>query len=142
MTLPASGTISLNDIRVELQQASTNVSLGALSNLAGFVDPDAVSEFYGFSYEPYNTFEIHNDPYVDGSEACLFGADDNLMLFFAGSGGTPACPTTGVRLFTNAALTTPFDGQDSYWKSNQCNASYYIINPDDGGGLIEGITAC
>lgn len=142
MALPSSGPLSLNDIRVELQQAQANSSLGALSDLAGFAAPDAVSDFYGFSFENYNTFEIHNDPYDNGNEACLFGADDNLMLFFAGSGGTPACPTTGVRLFTDTGLTVSFQGQASYWKSNQCNASYYIVNDNEPGGFIEGITAC
>ena len=141
MALPSSGTLSLNDIRVELQQASTNVSLGAMSNLVGFVDPDAVSEFYGYSYAAYNTFSIYNDPYNESTEACLFGGADNLTLYFAGSGGTPACPTSGVYVFTDSALTTEFNGQGRYWKSNQCNAAFYIIkNIKDG--FIEGVIGC
>jgi hypothetical protein len=138
MTLPASGTISLNDIRVELQQASTNVSLGAMSNLVGFVDPDAVSEFYGYSYANYNTFSIVNTGYDTPGDACDDKGADNLTLYFAGSGGTPACPTTSVVLYTNTALTNVFDGLFQHWRSNQCNASYYILD----NGFIEGITAC
>lgn len=138
MTLPASGTISLNDIRVELQQASTNVSLGAMSNLVGFVDPDAVSEFYGYSYAAYNTFAIINTGYDSSGDACDDKGADNLTLYFAGSGGTPACPSTSVILYTNTALTNAFDGLFQYWRSNQCNASYYILDT----GFIEGITSC
>lgn len=138
MTLPASGTISLNDIRVELQQASTNVSLDALSNLAGFTNPDAVSEFYGFSYANYNTFEIVNSQQDGSDESCALFGDDDLTLYFSGSGGTPACPSTSVILYTNTALTTAFNGNAKYWKSNQCNSSYYILST----GFIEGITAC
>lgn len=138
MALPSSGPLSLNDIRVELQQAQANSSLGALSNLAGFTDPDAVSEFYGFSFAAYNTFSIINEGYDEPESACDNKGSDNLTLYFSGSGGTPACPSTSVVLYTNTALTNEFDGLFQYWRSNQCNASYYIL--DDG--FIEGITAC
>lgn len=138
MTLPASGTISLNDIRVELQQASTNVSLGDMSNLVGFVDPDAVSEFYGYSYPLYNTFDIVNSQQDGSDEACSLFGDDDLTLYFSGSGGTPACPAQGVTLYTNSALTTAFNGGGNWWKSNQCNAAYNILS----NGFIEGISAC
>jgi hypothetical protein len=138
MALPSSGQLSLNDIRVELGLAQSNVSLGSMSNSVGFTDPDAVSEFYGYSAANYNTFAIVNTGYDDGEEACGDINDDNLTLYFAGSGGTPACPTTSVILYTDTALTNVFDGLFQYWRSNQCNASYYIL--DDG--FIEGITAC
>ena len=138
MALPSSGPLSLNDIRVELQQAQANSSLGTLSDLAGFAAPDAVSDFYGYSYANYNTFSIINTGYDNGEEACGDGNDDNLTLYFSGSGGTPACPTTSVILYTDTALTNVFDGLSQYWRSNQCNASYYIMED----GFIEGITAC
>jgi hypothetical protein len=138
MALPSSGTLSLNDIRVELGLAQSNVSLGSMSNSVGFTDPDAVSEFYGYSYANYNTFSIINTGYDDSGTACGNKDDDNLTLYFAGSGGTPACPTTGVILYTDTALTNVFDGLFQYWRSNQCNASYYIMED----GFIEGITAC
>ena len=138
MTLPASGTISLNDIRVELQQASANVSLGAMSNLVGFVDPDAVSEFYGYSYPLYNTFAINDTSYNEATEACELGASDNKTLYFAGTGGTAACPAQAVTLYTNSALTAAFNGGGNWWKSNQCNAAHNITS----GGYIESISAC
>jgi hypothetical protein len=138
MTLPASGTISLNDIRVELQQASTNVSLGAMSNLVGFVDPDAVSEFYGYSYPLYNTFDIINNGRDSSAGACSLLVDDDLTLYFTGSGGTPACPAQGVTLYTNSALSTLFNGGGNWWKSNQCNAAHNITSE----GFIESISAC
>jgi hypothetical protein len=138
MTLPASGTISLNDIRVELQQASTNVSLGAMSNLVGFVDPDAVSEFYGYSYAAYNTFGILDTSYGEYVDACARDVSDNKTLYFAGSGGTPACPAQGVTLYTNSALTTAYNGGGFWWRSKQCNAAYNILSD----GFIEAIQAC
>ncbi len=49
MALPTSGQLSLRDIQVELGAASTNISLGAMSDTAGFLAPDKVSDFYGYS---------------------------------------------------------------------------------------------
>jgi hypothetical protein len=138
MALPASGPLSLNDIRVELQEAQANSSLGALSDIAGFAAPDAVSDFYGYSYANYNTFSIINTGYDDAGSACDNKGSDNLTLYFAGSGGTPACPSTSVILYTNTALTNVFDGLLQYWRSSACGSSYYILDT----GFIEGITAC
>jgi len=50
MALPASGQISINDIRTEFGISSG--SLGYLSDLAGFSAPDAMSDFY--SYNAYS----------------------------------------------------------------------------------------
>lgn len=138
MALPSSGTISLNDIRVELQQAQANSSLDTLSNLAGFTNPDAVSEFYGFSYIAYNTFEINETSYNEYAGACELGGSDNKTLYFSGSGGTPACPAVGARLYTNTALSAVFNGGGLWWKSNQCNAAYNVLS----NGNIEVISAC
>jgi hypothetical protein len=46
MALPPSGQLSIGDIRTEL--GSSSGSLRALSALAGFSSPDAISEFYGY----------------------------------------------------------------------------------------------
>ena len=138
MTLPASGTISLNDIRIELQQASANVSLGAMSNLVGFVDPDAVSEFYGYSYPLYNTLTINEIPKDTYEDACELADSDKKTVYFAGGGGTPACPAQGVTLYTNSALTTAYNGDGQWYGSTQCNAAHNITSE----GYIESISAC
>ena len=129
MPLPSSGTLSLNDIRVELGLAQSNVSLRSMSNTAGFSTPDAVSEFYGYPPTPnYRTFAIVNFPTTSG-EVCSIRDEDNLTLYFeeAGGDGSPGCPSAGVYVFEDPGLTIAFDGQDSWWYSNQCNAGYYII---------------
>lgn len=49
MAVPSSGELRLYaDIGVELGVAQSNVSLGAMSNSAGFPEPDAMSDFYGY----------------------------------------------------------------------------------------------
>ena len=52
MAVPSSGQLRLRaDIALEVDgdATGTNVSLGTLSNDAGFTDPDNMSEFYGYS---------------------------------------------------------------------------------------------
>ena len=52
MPVPSSGQLRLRgDIALEVDGAATgtNVSLCTLSNTAGFTEPDAMSDFYGFS---------------------------------------------------------------------------------------------
>lgn len=52
MPVPSSGQLRLRaDIANEVDGSATgdNVSLGTLSNTAGFTEPDAMSEFYGYS---------------------------------------------------------------------------------------------
>jgi hypothetical protein len=49
MAVPSSGQLRLYaDIGTELGVAQSDVSLGTMSNSAGFTDPDAMSEFYGY----------------------------------------------------------------------------------------------
>ncbi len=49
MAVPSSGQLRLYaDIGVELSVAQSNVSLGSMSNSAGFPEPDAMSDFYGY----------------------------------------------------------------------------------------------
>lgn len=144
MALPSSGQLSLNDIRVELGLAQSNVSLGSMSNSVGFTDPDAVSEFYGYSAAlGYRTFSIVNFRTNQGEVCSIFGEDD-LTLYYAETGGdgSPGCPSAGVYLWQDTELSVAFDGNNSYWYSNQCNAGYYIVTVGDLPNFIEGVTPC
>lgn len=49
MAVPSSGELRLYaDIGVELGVSQSNVSLGSMSDSAGFAEPDAMSDFYGY----------------------------------------------------------------------------------------------
>lgn len=49
MAVPSSGELRLYaDIGVELGVPQSDVSLGSMSNSAGFAEPDAMSDFYGY----------------------------------------------------------------------------------------------
>ena len=131
MALPPSGPISINDIRIQLGQAQGNNSLRALSNLAGFSTPDAMSEFYG--YPPATrVFLVEPGTRSQGEVCGLDGGE--FPVYWGGSG----CPNVGSTFYTDEGLTTPFDGQDLWWKSYQCNAGFYIM----GNGFIEGKVNC
>ena len=55
MAIKSSGSLRLRyDIAAEVNGASSNISLGDLSNVVGFANPDAMSEFYGYSSTPPN----------------------------------------------------------------------------------------
>ena len=144
MALPSSGPLSINDIRVELGQAQANSSLRSLSNLAGFSTPDAISEFYGYSPAlGYRTFSIVNFQTSQG-EVCSILGEDDLTLYYSETGGdgSPGCPSTGVYLWEDTGLSVAFNGKDSWWYSNQCNAGYYIVTVGDLPNFIEGIEPC
>ncbi len=144
MALPSSGPLSINDIRVELGQAQANSSLRSLSNLAGFSTPDAISEFYGYSPAlGYRTFSIVNFQTSQG-EVCSILGEDDLTLYYSETGGdgSPGCPSTGVYLWEDTGLSVAFNGKDSWWYSNQCNAGYYIVTNGDLTNFIEGIEPC
>ncbi len=49
MTLPASGQLSLGDIQTE-QSGSGQASLGSMSDIAGFTEPDQVADFYSYTF--------------------------------------------------------------------------------------------
>jgi len=83
MALPASGQISINDIRTEFGISSG--SLGYLSDLAEFLPPDAMSDFY--SYNAYSVVVSGVSPsgpcapasyniYQNGGNNLYYASDD------------------------------------------------------------------
>ena len=142
--------IAMSAINTELGFSSTqaNSSLSTRASQTGGYVPAApniqFSEFCGYSPTPnYRTFAIVNQPTSSGEVCSIIGEDDLTLYFYeAGGDGSPACPSTGVFVYEDSALTIPFDGKDSYWFSNQCNSGYYIVTNGDLPNFIEGITPC
>jgi hypothetical protein len=64
MAVPSSGELQLRgDIALEVYGTATgsNISLGAMSDLAGFPAPDAMSDFYGYTgVEPPSIIELYS----------------------------------------------------------------------------------
>jgi hypothetical protein len=135
--LPPSGPLSINDIRIELGQAQANSSLRALSNLAGFSTPDAISEFYGYPPLNYNFVYLVNRIADNPENACRLEGEV-IQVFFAGSGGGEACPSLTQTLYSDSGLSFPFYGENAFWYAPNCGAWYYIQTD----GFIEGTGSC
>jgi hypothetical protein len=141
--------IAMSAINTELGFASNaaNSSLSTRASQTGGYVPGApdiqFSEFCGYSPTPnYRTFSIYDQGQTQG-EVCNIIDQDNLTLYFYESGGdgSPACPNVSVTLYTDTALTSPFDGADRWYHSNQCTAGYYILGSPNRG-FVESINPC
>lgn len=132
MALQSSGAISINDIRVELSQAQANSSLRALSALANFSSPDAMSEFYGFSASTSYTFYVGDGGagYADWNQACA-EAYDPVTLY-----SSSTSLAVGVILYKDNTLLNIQNGEDLWWKSG---SSVYQIKTD---GSINAVRGC
>ena len=76
MPVPASGPLQLRgDIALEVNgdATGTDVSLGALSNTAGFTEPDTMSEFYDFSMVSAPTVQTDTPTSISSSGMTLNG---------------------------------------------------------------------
>lgn len=143
--------IAMSAINTELGFSATaaNSSLATRASQTGGYVPGApniqFSEFCGYPPTPnYRTFDIVEFRTTSG-EVCAIRDPDNLTLYYyeAGGDGSPGCPSTGVFLFRDAGLTIEFDGDNSWYYSNQCNAGYYIIDfTPDRPNFIEAISPC
>jgi len=127
MALPSSGPLSLNDIRVELGASSTNVSLGTMSDTAGFTAPDKVSDFYGFS----SLTSYVGSALQSGSK---FICSQSLTTFYWHN-GTGTYPTTGDTIYTNSSGTTTLGA--GYSKT--FSGAYVITN---SSGVVTQNTPC
>lgn len=100
MALQSSGTISLDDIRTELGLAQSNVSLGSMSDTAGFSAPDQISDFYGYSHSSLTSINSTTRE-LSSLGACF--STSSLTLYHDGTG---THPLTGDTIYTDSAGTT------------------------------------
>ena len=146
MALPSSGQLSLNDIKTELGAASTNVSLSSMSNTAGFSEPDAISDFYGYSATTSYEGTISERSNSDSNEACG-GLEVETTVYKNGSSSTPA---VGDYIFTNSGLSTnlvPAEGFGVWYKYEDVpggNVPYaiYLLEGNSNECVIESVSAC
>ena len=132
MALQSSGPISIDNIRTELSQAQANSSLRALSALANFSSPDAMSEFYGFSASTAYTFYVGDGGvgYADWNQACA-EAYDPVTLY-----SSSTSLAVGVTLYKDNTLLNVQNGENLFWKSG---SSVYEIASD---GKIAAVRGC
>jgi len=103
MALQSSGQISLNDIRAELGAATTNVSLGAMSDTAGFAAQDKISDFYGYS--DGGTEFLAGARQTSSFTACFQSQNQTFYHNDAGSNGD-TYPATNDYIYSDSAMTS------------------------------------
>jgi hypothetical protein len=113
MALPSSGPLSISAIRTEL--GTSNGSLRALSALAGFSSPDAMSEFYGYAasgvvqsgltwhLDASDTGTATNSQWTNKVNSGQFGTPNTFN-----GGSAPVITTSGgIRYYQYTGTTAP-----------------------------------
>jgi len=132
MALPTSGPLSINDIRAELGASTTNQSLGAFSDTAGFAAPDAISDFYGYSNVTLTAYD--GSAFQNGVK---FICDQplNVTYYHDGSG---TLPVVGDTIYTNSGGTTIIGGgQIGYNKT-----SGFLFVRNTSAGVVDQVNFC
>jgi len=124
MALQSSGQISLNDIRSELGAATTNVSLGAMSDTAGFSAQDQISDFYGYSHS--SSFSFGSSLRGTYSfQACSYSINQTYY-HNNGSGGSSSYPEYNDYVYSDSGLTTKL--QSGYYQVSHPSIDYVRVN--------------
>ena len=91
MAVPSSGPLRLRaDIALEVDGSATgtNVSLGTLSDTAGFSAPDAMSDFYSYSAASNITMTLYLGNYISSPSNYLEVYVDGSLYQVANGGST------------------------------------------------------
>ena len=116
MGLPTSGQLSLQDIQKEIGASTSNVSLGSMSDTAGFSAPDKITDFYGFS--ALKLFYVTNTNYKRSAFAC-----EQKCTVSRWHDGTSALPKVEDTIYTNSTGTTKWSWLSWYGCSALSGAS-------------------
>lgn len=125
MPLPSSGQISFGDLANEFDYELSNISLRNLSQKASKGQPDAISEFYGFTYN-YPTVTIANQVWFSESLRRKKYVD-GVVINQRTDAATWSAATTGYYGFVNDSTTTRNDQGLLY--------NFYAVNDSSGSEL-------
>ena len=133
MALPTTGPLSLNDIRIEIGASSTNVSLGAMSDTAGFSAPDAITDFYGYSASSCTSFLTNT---TNTRNPCTLNSS-NATYYHNGASTYPA---NGDTIYTNSSCTTTAGAKNRRWFfSSNSGGGTYLTN---SSGVVTSVGIC
>lgn len=124
MALQSSGQISLNDIRAELGAATTNVSLGAMSDTAGFAAEDKISDFYGYSHVTYSTFT--GSLRANTSSLVCSNSINQTYYHNNGSGGNDTYVEINDYVYSDTGLSNKLAG--GYYKVSTPSYDWIRVN--------------
>lgn len=125
MALQSSGQISLDDIRTELGLSQSNVSLGSMSDTAGFSAPDLASDFYSYSAAPAS-FSFGSSIRYNSSAVACSGSVNQTFYHDNNSGGDSTYVALNDYCYSDAAMTTKLVG--GFYKVNTPSLEWIRIN--------------
>jgi hypothetical protein len=132
MALPTSGQLSLRDIQIELGAASTNISLGAMSDTAGFLAPDKVSDFYGYSnLTAFYTSITQPKP--------VFACDIALINTYYHN-GSGLLPVVGDTVYQSNQTT--LDASINRGMSTSSSGTSFQVYTTNGSGVVTAVLNC
>lgn len=132
MALPTSGQLSLRDIQIELGAASTNISLGAMSDTAGFLAPDKVSDFYGYSnLTAFYTSITQPKP--------VFACDIALINTYYHN-GSGLLPVVGDTVYQSNQTT--LDASINRGMSTSSSGTSFQVYTTNGSGVVNAVLNC
>lgn len=132
MGLPTSGQLSLRDIQVELGAASTNISLGAMSDSVGFLAPDKVSDFYGYSN--LTTF------YTSITQPKPVFACDIAIINTYYHNGSGLLPVVGDTVYQSNQTT--LDASINRGASTSSSGTSFQVYTTNGSGVVTAVINC
>lgn len=132
MGLPTSGPLSIDDIRVELGASSTNQSLGAFSDTAGLIAPDAISDFYGYSnLTAFYTSITQPKP--------VFACDIALINTYYHN-GSGLLPVVGNTVYQSNQTT--LDASINRGMSTSSSGTSFQVYTTNSSGVVTTILSC
>ena len=114
MALQSSGKIEMSEIAAEMGESLSNVSLGSMSDDAGFSAPDQMSDFYGYSNVTYSTWT--GSSRANSSAVVCSYSVGTTYYHNNGSGGGDSEPAINDYVYSDTGL------------SNKLAAGYYRVN--------------
>tara|TARA_R110002012_G_scaffold184329_1_gene350853 strand:+ start:894 stop:1304 length:411 start_codon:yes stop_codon:yes gene_type:complete len=124
MALQSSGRIEMSEIAAEMGESLSNVSLGSMSDDAGFSAPDKMSDFYGHSNVTSSTW-IGSARGNSSAVACSLNIG-TTYYHNNGSGGSDSDPAINDYVYSDSGLTNKLAG--GYYKVNVQGYDWVRVN--------------
>ena len=124
MALQSSGRIEMSEIAAEMGESLSNVSLGSMSDDAGFSAPDKMSDFYGHSNVTYSTF---TGSFRANNSSVVCGYSVNRTYYHNnGSGGADTYVAINDYVYSDTGLSNKLAG--GYYKVNTPDFDWIRVN--------------
>ena len=124
MALQSSGQIKMSEIASEMGESLSNVSLGSMSDDAGFSAPDQMSDFYGHSNA--SSFAWTGSVRSSFSSGVCFNSVNQSYYHNNGSGGSSTFVDINDYVYSDSAMTSKLTA--GYYKVGHPSFDWVRVN--------------